>query len=527
MIEKIKIKDLHFTPFDFKHDIKRLSLKETMESVFPLFEKAYDISLTYGSRAEFSEDEDFINIKLEMNEKLAALRESYREYGFSPEDKEYINELNLLWNNWIKEFPVFKGAPKKVFVFWSLSFFDIVDIVFESKYKTVSMVDLFFFEKIIDYIVSEKEGVELKEEDISMIFKRFKAPIDHYRGLNLLLSQFVIESDNTREKIFDFYESLFPKLKEKVGKWEIILANARNHIIQKEYEKALKILEDNKILLLKEKPSDYINILIHYYFASENRDESLKLFNNESHIKELFSMISDDKDREKVSLIILSNFEIENEKTKNYLFNFIKLKDKTDSENIRLFVLSNIKQKRFDIIKEYLDYFEHNPNIIPEENLLYVFYEASKEIDIDFGKVKDGFVRRLLKGLEKSKTRNHTIILFLWEVILKRGLKDDEILMFLKSLGYVKEDFYYIYREREILKEYLKIREEVIEKDIVSVEEFKKYSFSEFAGDLFEKDLRKKIREKIKKGEKDEILPEAELILMRAPGDEEIFGMLI
>ncbi len=328
MIEKVKIEELEFLPFKIKSGLKDGSLKSFYNEIFPAFSKAYEVSKKHKSRSSLSEDKEFVEKRVFILKKVYDLRIWLKERRLSGEDEEFIDKLRVMWERFSKEFPVFDGKSERLFVFWFLSFLDLEEIPFSSNYKTTSFPDLFFYERIIDYVISEKGEEEANKDDIFKVFERFTSSIDHYWGLNLLLSWIYIDNKNIREKLFEFYDSLYPEIKGKIKDDLYFLNKARIYIKQKEYEKAFKILEDKRGLFLKEKALEWFHLLLEMTRQSfEIAEKTKNLLNDINYIKNILKSAPKENLYE-VSLILLYDFEVEKKEIEELLANILDKKEK-------------------------------------------------------------------------------------------------------------------------------------------------------------------------------------------------------
>ncbi len=631
MIERFELEKINFEKISVEDRKDFIGLKEAYDKIFPLFERAYELSKKFDSRSRFEEDEDYINIRIEIGNILLKLRKTHKIKGFDKGDRAFSEELFKKWGELSKGFPVFGGKVENLFIFWFLSYLAFIQFGAFLRFKMNSMVNLFFFEEIIDYIVYDGYDVEVGEEILEK-FTRFKAPIDHYTALNLILRNIKIKEKGVREKLFEFLDGLFNNLKTKIPLVNLILDKIYNLLYQDEFEKAGNVILKNFNLLLKEKPVETLRLMWKVYFeygdnrfrdyfedvllvkkifslvptadvyraasimfsefeitddeilnyleekmdlfetnALENRDytfvlkrrwgylkreefykveefiknyedtfikeipfdylqlyinylkrkdekELSKRFNDRKYVLNLLSNIKSPYLKAKTSLLILSEVKIEDEDLRDKLFSLGSfLEDKT--EFLRLEIMSLINQKEFSALKEYIFKLKTNIEIFSPSEFLNTIFLISQEFELGKEFFNENVVNYLIKGLEFVSEREVVKYLFVWEVIKILGFSQKHINEFLKKLEENVHSNLYLENEKNLLKEYLRKRKEILSMKHLTVEKLKKYSFSEFAGDLFEKDLRERIHLKRNSVSPDQLIPELELILMRAPGD--------
>ncbi len=449
MIETINLENLDFKLIDSKKKITKKALQKTAEEIYPLFENGYELSFRYESKAAFAEDELFINNKLEIDKNLAMFRESLRYHGLSSDDKEYIEKLKTEQMEHEKEFPVFKGEPRRLFTFWLLSVLEIMGISFNTKYKITYYPDLFFYEKIIDYILSSNPEAELDGEDkISELFKNFTSPVDHYHALNLLLNFIMLEKNEVKEKLFDFYKNLIPKIKNKI-KIEIIIFNEIKLLIrQKELIKAQEILIKNKAVLLKENPMHWIKFAL-MIVKYRKIISIVDMLSDLEEIKKIFEFVKKE-DLYEVSLSLLSNSEFNNKNITDYL-----IKTMDDNENIivkknRANLLLeraqwHLKRDESDLTDKILK--NYGPLIKDKKpyeyvELLIFFHKTSKnehELTKLFNEEK--FIKKIFENLSSTFLKMKIALLILAEV----KMVENNSKKYLYGIGYQYSEKYWFY----------------------------------------------------------------------------------
>ncbi len=530
MIEKIKLDSLNFKEIVIKEDVRRVSLKEIFDKILPLFEKAYQISKKYDTRSKFNEDEDYINTRIEIGEILLLLRKSYENFGLSDEDQEFLKKLNLHWERFIRDFPVFNGEANRLLTFWFLSYLDVLEIPFDSDFKITSFVDLFFFEKIIDYIVSEKGEEQISEEDILEKFQRFTAPIDHYRALGLVLDFIQIENNDLKKKLFSFLETLLPKLKTKIKVENIIFDKIRWLSKQEYYDEAISLLQEKKGTLLKTNPEEWLSRWFFIMYKSEEqKEEILGIFNDMNFIKETFKYVFE-ANFQKIALFILANIDFDDENIKKFLYKkaFKEIIDMNkELELFNYYLMALIKQKEWGKIKENIDILVKNYRLFTPLEFLNMIFQIYLNFKIDERILNEEHISYLTKGLKYINEMGISEFIFVWNIIENNGLKDEFVNNFSDVLNSIEiENSLFLKNEKELLNEYLKLRNKLEEVEDLDVKQFEKFLFTEFSGSLLEKDLRERIEAKLKEEKKENLLNCIEFVLMRAPGDKKIFHLI-
>jgi hypothetical protein len=432
MIEKLKLEKLDFRQIDIKKEVPKISLRKTAQEIFPLFEKGYLLSLKYESRAAFGEDENFINMKVEMEGKLVSFRESSMYYGLSDNDKKYIKELNSEWIEYEKDFPIFKGEPRRLFTFWLLSYLDFIEGTSFLKYKMNLMVDLFFFEKILDYIIFKGDKEIVGNDEILTIIKRFSAPLDHYGALNLILRNIKITNKILRNRLFEFYNGLYDSLKNKILPSNLILNKIHNLLIQDEYDKGYNTIEQNKGLLFREKPVEAIRLMWKLYYKF-GRDKLYVYFENLKVLKELFSLVPSNKIYRMAS-VMLSEFNLSNMEIIEFLeYNLNAFEKEAFFRKDYSFILKRydgyFKRTKFERVEEFIErYSETFLRELPFEFIsFYINYlrkKDKKELTRVFN--NKAYVLNLLGKIKNSYLRAKVVILILSEIEIEdETLKKD------------------------------------------------------------------------------------------------------
>ncbi len=468
MIEKVTIKQLNFIDIKEKEsDVKYCSLKEVYNKIFPLFSEIFDLSKAYDSRAKFAEDENYINTRIEIGEILLNLRNSHKVNGLSDSDYEFLNELLDKWNKLTTEFPVFGGDVSRLYLFWFLSYIDILENIFYSEVKIISFVDLFFFEKILDYILSEKGEEQAKKEELFTVFERFKPPIDHYRALNLILSHLKINNKEVRDKLFEFYDNLIPKLKNKINYSDLLLTKANHLIKQKEYQNSLDLLEKHKNLLLKEKAREWLKIISKVVNEDYETGERIRnLFNRIEYLNKIIFLVSEESLFE-FALILLYDFELKDDKVLKLLNKILDEKEHGIFTNDKYGLLLKrlwkyLNESDFKKVESFMkSYGENLEKYLPFEFLKFKisFYKVSgktNELEKAFNNVE--YLKKIVRKAKFKELREKISILILSEIELKAEAKN--YLQSISSMDLTK------IKKKELMKLYIKA--------LIKQKEFKK-----------------------------------------------------
>ena len=461
MIEKIKLDSLNFKEIVIKEDVEKVSLKEVFDKILPLFEKSYKISKKYDTRSKFSEDEDYINTRIEIGEILLLLRKSYKNFGLSEEDQEFLKELNLRWERFIRDFPVFNEEVERLFTFWFLSYLDVLEIPFDSDFKTTSFVDLFFFEKIIDYIVSEKGEEKISEEDILEKFQRFTSPIDHYRAILLILQNLKLEGE-LKQMLLDGIEKLHKKIKNKISDQSFFVEKVNVYLKQESYDKTKEFFLKRGEIFLKNDPLFYFSLYkkIKDFYGDENF--LVEYFNDVNRIKNIMGLV--DNSRKTILILqILLKVKITNSETKKFLLDSVEkvwkfsetIMDVSEIVSvIGIYIKEEDLKKAVEIFNSYEIYVL---NYDPTAYLRFLIkFFLNSVINIEEHLKYEIMVKILYyaRFLKEEENRHFFVI---WEFLSLFNYPLELVNIFLESLSLFKlKENTILFKEKQCLYEYLK-----------------------------------------------------------------------
>ena len=345
---------------------------------------------------------ELIDLKSESANEFYKYKEKYEELF-----KEYIDnffiknieEINNLFNNGLKNV--------------------------KNKIEEINQNIIEILNKIIDYLLKEKDRIEKEEKAYNDDYSEIKKRIDNYK--NEIISQIKTIIDNYTENLYN-----------------VILKEVYNDIIEKNLDEFLteiknyaKNLEEKKILsfsykigeeienIINDKVNNYKelikNFIIHKYKMNLidifNIEKIEKLINNTIYreFKNAFLPVLKKFSNNKSSNYNF-NDEIINdiESTKNLKLNNIKnilsLNNQLNTNNLKYLSFNDIKDKLSEIKKDYDDFFSSKTlkesrelNIFLKNLIFYNFNDTLNNTISSFG---NEFFERYIKYNEILKIKN-------------------------------------------------------------------------------------------------------------------------